>query len=154
MERKRVFEDRFVSIFDLMRDGNDLSNSLLKARASSLNGDALSDVIKPYLQFVDTGKRCEFTGHYLKDIWRYFRHTWTNQYTSIPGRSMQILVRDSAAPNHPVMGIASIASPIIQISQRDKWLGWHPEAFIKRLKDEPSTKLARWLATTVDAAVA
>ena len=154
MERKRLFEDRFVSIFDLMRDGHALSDSLLKARESNLNGGALSDVIKPYLQFVDAEKRCEFTGHYLKDIWRYFRHTWTNQYTSTPGRSVQILVRDSAAPNHPVMGIASIASPIIQISERDKWLGWHPKEFIKRLKDKPSAKLARWLATTVDGAVA
>ncbi len=154
MERKRLYEDRFVSIFDLMRDGQDLAESLRKARASSLNGDALSNEIKPYVQFVDAEKRCEFTGHRLRDIWRYFRHTWTNQYTSVPGRSMQILVRDSAAPNHPVMGIASISSPIIQISERDKWLGWHPESFIERLKNEPSARLARWLATTIDTAVA
>lgn len=154
MERKRLYEDRFVSIFDLMRDGRELSDSLRKARASSLNGDALSDVIKPYLQFVEGDKRCQFTGHRLRDIWRYFRHTWTNQYTSVPGRSMPILVRDAAAPNHPVMGIASISSPIIQISQRDRWLGWHPDTFIERLRDKPSAKLARWLTTIVDTGVA
>jgi hypothetical protein len=30
------------------------------------------------------------------DIWRYFRHTWTYQYTSVPGRTMMFLVRDQA----------------------------------------------------------
>src|SRR4051812_28501983 len=49
--------------------------------------------------------RPEFTGLRLMDVWRYFRHTWTNQYTSVPGRTMVFLVRDRASENHPVIGI-------------------------------------------------
>jgi hypothetical protein len=30
------------------------------------------------------------------DIWRYFRHTWTYQYTIVPGWTMMFLVRDQA----------------------------------------------------------
>ena len=51
------------------------------------------------------------------------------------------------------MGIAAISSPIIQISERDKWLGWHPDTFIQRLQGNPTAKLARWLHTTVDTAI-
>ncbi len=153
MERKRLHKNRFVSIYDLMRDGQELSESLRNARTSPRNGDALEEIVKPYVQFVDAKERCEFTGLRLMDIWRYFRHTWTNQYSTVPGRNMMILVRDAAAENHPVMGIASLCSPIIQISERDKWLGWHPDTFLDRVRSQPSAKLARWLLSTVDAAI-
>lgn len=152
MERKRLFGDRFVSIFDLMRDGRDLAERLRRARKPN-NGDGLSSAIQPYLQFVDSQARCTFTGFRLMDVWRYFRHTWTNQYTSVPGRTMMLLVRDAAAPNHPVMGIASICSPIIQISERDKWIGWHPDVVLDRVRNQPSAKLARWMVTIVDRAI-
>ena len=152
MERKRLFDDRFVSIFDLMRNGQELAEKLRNSRVAS-NGDSLLSVIKPYVQFVDSKSRCSHTGLRLMDIWRYFRHTWTNQHTSVPGRSMNMLVRDAAAPNHPIMGIASISSPVIQISERDKWIGWHPETFLQRIQDRPTAKLARWLVSTVDRAI-
>lgn len=153
MEAKSLFNERFVSIFDLMRDGHELSGALREARNCPANGDALNAVVRPYIQFVDSQKRCSFTGLRLMDIWRYFRHTWTNQYASVPGRSISILVRDAAAENHPVMGIAAISSPIIQIGERDKWLGWHPDTFIGRLQANPTARLAQWLHTTVDAAI-
>ena len=153
MERKRIFDDRFVSVFDLMRDGGELSEALRRSRDSPLNGDSLADIVKPYIEFVDANKRCRHTGLRLMDIWRYFRHTWTNQYTSVPGRTMSFLVRDAAARNHPVMGIVSISSPIIQIGERDKWIGWHPETFVDRVRKNPSAKLARWLVETVDNAI-
>ena len=153
METKRLFDGHVSSILDLMRDGQELTDALRDVRKSPPNGKGLDSVVKPYIEFVDSKKRCRFTGLRLMDIWRYFRHTWTNQYTSVPGRSMSILVRDAAAKNHPVMGIAAISSPIIQISDRDKWLGWHPDAFIGRVQANPTAKLARWLHTTVDTAI-
>ena len=153
MEHKRLFNGRFVSIYDLMRDGCELSKTLQSVRNSPANGDALGETIKPYIEFVDTKKRCLYTGLRLMDIWRYFRHTWTNQYTNIPGRSIMILIRDAAAVNHPIMGIAAISSPIIQIRDRDMWLGWHPEIFLKRVQNNPTVDLAKWLHTTVDTAI-
>ena len=153
MECKSIFDNRFVSVFDLMRDGEELSNELRHAKESALNGEALANVIKPYVEFVDANKRCQHTGFRLMDIWRYFRHTWTNQYTSVPGRTMNILVRDAAAPSHPVIGIFAISSPIIQISERDRWIGWHPETFVEHARNNPTAKLARWLVNTVDDAI-
>ncbi len=155
MERKRLFEDQFVSIFSLMRDGRELAKDLKYAakHANNGNGHSLFDAVKPYLEFVDYKKRCKFTGLRLMDIWRYFRHTWTNQYTSVPGRTMMVLVRDAAAPFHPVIGIAGLSSPIIQLSERDKWIGWHPESFIEYIKQHPTKKLASWLISIVDEAI-
>ena len=69
----------------------------------------------PYLQFVTATARCEYTGLRLLDVWRYVRHTWANPYESIPGRSLQILVRDAAAENHPVMGIAALSSVSVSV---------------------------------------
>jgi hypothetical protein len=87
------------------------------------------------------------------DVWRYFRHTWTNQYTSVPGRTMMFIVRDRAGANHPVIGIGALSSPIMQIRERDMWIGWHPETFLKRVKASPTRELARWLVDVVDDAI-
>ena len=113
METPRARGDSFVSIFSLMRDGEELAGALEQHLAHP-EEVPLSAIVDPYLQTVDPSGRCEFTGLRLLDIWRYFRHTWSNQYTSTPGRSLPILVRDRAAPNHPVIGIASIGSAVVQ----------------------------------------
>lgn len=156
MERQRLYRGRFVSIFSLMRDGRELAAALRATQ--QLTGEqrtnALRLVIDPYLQFVTEDARCDFTGFRLQDVWRYFRHTWSNQYTSTPGRTMAFLVRDRAAPLHPVVGIASIGSPIMQIKERDAWIGWHPTAFFRHALENPSPKLGEWLRRVVKNAIA
>lgn len=156
MERQRLHDGRYVSIYSLMRDGRELASGLREARTHLNNGwaEALSKVVDPYLQFVKSETAvCEFTGLRLMDVWRYFRHTWTNQYTSVPGRTMLFLVRDRAAANHPVMGIGALSSPIMQIRVRDSWIGWHPETFLERVRTAPTRELAKWLVDTLDAAI-
>lgn len=156
MERQRLHDGRYVSIYSLMRDGRELAHGLREARTHLKNGwaDALSKIVDPYLQFVTSeNAACKFTGLRLMDVWRYFRHTWTNQYTSVPGRTMVFLVRDRAAANHPVMGIGALSSPIIQIRERDSWIGWHPGVFLERVRTSPTRKLAKWLVDTLDAAI-
>lgn len=156
MERQRLHDGRYVSIYSLMRDGRELADGLREARKHLNNGwaDALSKLVDPYLQFVTSeNAKCEFTGLRLMDVWRYFRHTWTNQYASVPGRTMVFLVRDRAAANHPVMGISALSSPIIQIRERDAWIGWNPETFLERVRANPTRKLATWLIDTLDTAI-
>jgi hypothetical protein len=144
MEKPRPFGGGFVSIFSLMRDGQDLAERL---KASEPGARAsLRTVIDPYVQVIGNGDRCAHTGLRLVDVWRYFRHTWSNQYTSTPGRTMLILIRDRAAAFHPVIGIAALASPIVQIAERDEWIGWQPETFLTRLADAPTLSKARWIA--------
>lgn len=157
MERRQLHNGRSVSIFSLMRDGRELAEQLREARAHQNNGwvGALSRVTDPYLQFVTAeDATCSHTGLRLMDVWRYFRHTWTNQYTSVPGRTMLFLVRDRAAENHPVMGIGALSSPIMQIRERDLWIGWHPDSFLTRVRTAPTRKIARWLVRVVDRAIA
>ena len=155
MERHRLHADRFVSIFSLMRDGRELAASLGKAR--KLSGrerhEALREVIDPYVSFVTEDVRCEFTGLRLQDIWRYFRHTWSNQYTNTPGRTMAVLIRDRAAHMHPVIGIAALSSPVVQINQRDTWIGWQPKAFFENGSDAPSPTVGEWLRKVVTTAI-
>ena len=147
LERLRLHGRGLTSIFNLFRDGRELAKKLRTARASSEEGslEALKGVTDPYLVFCDNQECCPFTGLRLFDIWRYFRHTWMNQYTSVPGRTMYFLVRDRAAEFHPVVGIGAIGSPIVQIGKRDKWIGWHAETFIERVVAEPSAEIGTWL---------
>jgi hypothetical protein len=156
MERPRMFGAACVSIFSLMREGRDLAESLRQARQHTSNAGpaALAGVIDPYLQFVasDTAN-CSLTGLRLMDIWRYFRHTWTNQYLSVPGRSMMFLVRDQAAAFHPIVGIGALSSPVVQIRERDAWIGWHPDAFLASIKSRPTAATARWLVGVVEDAL-
>ena len=155
MEKKSVHGGHFVSIYSLIRDGRELAESLRATRSlpTAERARALREVIDPYLQFVDDAESCAQTGLRLQDIWRYFRHTWSNQYTSTPGRSMAFLVRDRAKPFHPVVGIGSLGSPIVQIRERDAWIGWHPEAFVELAQEQPTPELGSWLLSTVDGAI-
>jgi hypothetical protein len=156
MERQRLHNGKYVSIYSLMRDGRELVEGLRGARKHLNNGwaDALAKLVDPYIQFVTSETAaCAFTGLRLMDVWRYFRHTWTNQYTSVPGRTMLFLVRDRAAGNHPVMGIGALSSPIMQIRERDSWIGWHPDTFLERVRRRPTRELAKWLVDMLDTAV-
>lgn len=152
MERRRLTSKGWHSIFSLMRDGVKLAESL--ERISSIGNqrkrsEKLSRIISPYLQFVEPDAVCEHTGLRLRDIWRYFRHTWVNEYKSTPGRSISILIRDAAAPNHPVIGIAGLGSSVAQHKLRDEWIGWHPEAIAREFSETPSRDSVRWLQRSI-----
>jgi hypothetical protein len=138
MERAHQHGDHAVSVFNLMRDGRELADSLAST-------DDPSSVIKPYVQIVD-GSICELTGFRLHDIWRYFRHTWSNAYSTVPGRSMPILIRDAATPHHAIIGLAAISSPVVQIAERDAWIGWDTDTFLADLEANPTEKAGLWLA--------
>lgn len=153
MERPRLFEGSFVSIFNLMRDGNELASALRSLRDRAVGDpDVLRTIIDPYIQVVSSD-RCELTGLKLIDIWRYFRHTWSNQYTSTPGRTLMILVRDRAVPFHPVIGIAALGSAVVQLAERDDWIGWQPAVFLEHLRAEPTLKMARWVVNRLETAL-
>jgi len=148
MEKRRLTPNGWHSILSLMRDGRELATQLqnvLELDSEEKQLKALRSVIDPYIQFVDSEAVCEYTGIRLNDIWRYFRHTWVNSYKSVPGRSMMILVRDAASPNHPVIGIASLASAVVQQSVRDRWIGWEPAKVIERLKPLPPKRVTSML---------
>lgn len=141
MERAHPHSDQLISIFNLMRDGRELAQALEDDRTGKT-------AIQPYVQIVDDSV-CDLTGFKLHDIWRYFRHTWSNAYATVPGRSMPVLVRDAATPYHAVIGLAAISSPVVQIAERDAWMGWDTDVFLKGLYNNPTAKLARWIATRI-----
>lgn len=144
MERSRQHGDRLVSVFNLMRDGRELADALAD------EGDA-SQAIQPYVQIADSSLKCELTGFNLHDIWRYFRHTWSNAYSTVPGRSMPVLIRDAATEFHAVIGLAAISSPVVQIAERDNWMGWDTKQFVADVHAAPTDKIARWLAARIKA---
>lgn len=153
MEKRRLGPRGWSSVFSLIRDGPELSQKLRAAndeKCEDARLEALRRAIDPYLQFVREDTTCEFTGLRLLDIWRYFRHTWVTPYSLPPGRKVLILVRDRAAENHPVVGIAALANAVVQLLDRDEWIGWTTEAFLGRLQYEASDAWARWLAESVE----
>lgn len=135
MERQRSFNGRVVSVYDLVDDGSSLAEKLrpLTKIALADRTTALLKVIRPVVQVCDSDSRCEFTGHKLLDVWRYFRHTWALEYNPVPGRTLRLLVRNKARPNWPVMGIAMLSSPAANLYSRDSWIGWRTEDLITNL---------------------
>jgi hypothetical protein len=155
MESPREFNGKFVSIFSVMRDGTELAGGLREIRRhEGTDHTAWQTVIDPYVQVISNGDRCAHTGLRLVDIWRYFRHTWSNHYTSTPGRTMLILVRDRAAAFHPIIGIAALGSSIVQIHERDQWIGWHPDQFLADTAAKPTLRVARWVVRRLGQGVA
>ena len=143
METVKVHDGKRVTIFKLMREGRDLSAKLRSSESA----------IRPYLQFVTGEEKCKLTGLRLVDIWRYFRHTWTTPYKSVPGRTMMIIVRDEAAPFHPIIGIAALSSATVGLSVRDEFIGWTFKKVWQRFVDDPSPRYWRWMLRIVDSAI-
>lgn len=145
METPREHRGRLVSIFDLMRDGRELATSLRDLRFTEGSPSDVRSVIDPYLQIIHPTERDQLTGLKLMDVWRYFRHTWSNPYTTVPGRTMLLLIRDRAVDNRPVIGIAALSSPIVQLDERDRWIGWRSQDVLADLASQPTSAHARWL---------
>jgi len=153
MEHRRLGPKGWVSIFSLMRDGRELADKLRVATSEKderKRSELLEGAVSPYIQAVQTDALCSFTGLRLNDIWRYFRHTWVSTYKSLPGRSMLLLIRDAASPNHPVIGIAALGSSMAQQTERDQWIGWDSDVFVKKLQEKPTAKWCRWINESVD----
>ena len=87
LERPKA-SSRHASIKTLIADGAELQQRLRAARERPLEdpgrNEALRDAVRPYLQLVDPGVRDEYTGIPLREIWRYFRFTWSIPQTTIP----------------------------------------------------------------------
>ena len=151
MESSRIHKGRWTSVFSLMRDGRGLAGDLEAARQHGLS--TLQATIDPYLQVADTDSVCELTGLRLIDIWRYFRLTWSTIPQSVPGRRMLILVRDRAAENHPVIGVAALGSAVVQLGVRDRWIGWTAEELIEQMRAAPSKTYAAWVIDAISDAI-
>ncbi len=152
MEKKRLTKDGWHSIFSVMRDGGNLSKHLqdiISITDDDRKIELLKLAVKPYIQVVEPGKICSETGLMLSDIWRYFRHTWVNEYKSLPGRSISILVRDAAVAGHPVIGIAALGSSVAQQTCRDRWIGWEGNTFLEKIKHESNLKYAKWIDSSL-----
>ncbi len=157
LEKRRIGPTGWSSIFSLMRDGRELAYRLSEAMKNNNADDqivALSAMIKPYVQLVSENAVCEQSGLLLSDIWRYFRHTWASEYQTVPGRNLMILVRDAAAPFHPVIGIACLTSPVVHLTLRDEWIGWAPRKFIVELRENPSAGWAKWVCEKLSKLIA
>lgn len=152
MERGVLTSTGRHSIFSLMRDGRHLQYEI-EGAITGTSGKKVEELVRPYIQFVRSSSTCTLTGLGLQDIWRYFRHTWSNPYESVPGRSMLFLVRDGAVPNHPVMGIGAVSSAAVQLDARDRFIGWLGEDVIRRCRETPEPEYADWALATVDGAL-
>jgi hypothetical protein len=124
------------SILDLISDGEYFHQELQHLQDQSQGEIAadLADVVDPYIQKVEKGQKCQHTELDLMDIWRYFRYTWLTPYNTVPGRNINFLIRNAAQPKDPVMGIASLASPMMNLTVRDEHIGWKIEAVEEQLK--------------------
>lgn len=129
---------RRESIRKLIADGAELQERLNSARSlptdDPARADTLRDAVQPYLQLVDANVRDDQTGLLLRDIWRYFRYTWSIPQTPIPGRNLLYLVRDAAHEAHAVIGIAALSNCAVQVVPRDRAIGWSALGLLDALK--------------------
>lgn len=130
-----------VDVTDLIADGEDLAEDLRRLQDLDREQivDELDTEIEPYIQCAERGVEDVHTGLDLHDIWRYFRYTWLTPYNQVPGRNINFLVRDASREYHPVMGIASLASSMMNLRERDKFIGWRIDAVEEKLERKSRT---------------
>ena len=126
------------SIRQLIAIGSDLRKRLQAARNRPADDPAQADMLRlavqPYLQLVDADSRDYHTAIRLRDIWRYFRYTWSIPQTPIPGRSLLYLIRDAAHESHAIIGIAALNNCAVQVVPRDRAIGWSVLALLDALR--------------------
>lgn len=151
METPRWMTGRRVSVLDLVDDGRSLAQALAEVAQlpPSERGEALARIVCPVIEVAtaDPKDLCPNTGLVRLDIWRYFRHTWSLEYRSTPGRTLFFLIRNAARPMAPVMGIASLANATLQLKIRDNWVGWSASEIARSFGDDPRGVLAALLRT-------
>jgi hypothetical protein len=130
-----------AGISDLFVDGPELAARLEKLGPD----DALDRAVRPFLQLVEGDARDGASGIRLQDIWRYARLQWSIPYQTTPGRNLHYLIRDSAAPGNPIIGIAALGNAILGLSQRDDALGWSAAALRKRYESASTPERRRLL---------
>ena len=150
------------SIFELVAEPADLAQRLAPAlaRTGEARVDALRGAVRPYLQRA-TVEPDAHTGIPLRDVWRYFRFTWSIPQTPVPGRQLLYLVRDAAHPRHAVMGIAALNNSPLEMGEvRETYVGWHRCAvaarFLEARSRGPDALRAEldWLQARIDVSVA
>ncbi|HYG29547.1 MAG TPA: Druantia anti-phage system protein DruA [Allosphingosinicella sp.] len=158
MERPVRRAATVTSIRDVIDDGRGLASELrnLGSCEPAEMGARLATLIRPEIEACDESTKCAVTGLRLMDVWRYFRHTWSLEYRSIPGRQIALLIRNAARPGRPVMGIAMLASPVVRTQARDQWIGWLPEALIERVAEGTwcGQRVVAALSSRIDASIA
>jgi hypothetical protein len=127
---------RKTSIANVIDNGAELER-LLQGIRRLPNEEAIArlrEVIDPVVEPCDSDTKCSATGLNLIDIWRYFRHSWSLEYRSVPGRQLAFLIRNAGRPDRPVMGIAMLASPVVRMRVRDSWIGWTSEQLVNDIQ--------------------
>ena len=87
--------------------------------------DVLRSRIEPVVEVCETQEQF--------DLFRVCRFYWSSPYSDYVGRRIKLLVRDSALPNRPLIGIAALGSSIVHIPERDAWIGWDIRARTENL---------------------
>jgi hypothetical protein len=149
---KFIREMEHRGIGRLFETGVDLAERLEQAHRSG----TLEGAIEPLIQEVTPQRLDDDTGIRLQDVWRYARHLWSIPYQSTPGRNMYYLVRDQAAENRPIIGIAALGNAVLGLYQRDEALGWTLDALNRRLREADAkerTAIAHRLVDTLHAAI-
>lgn len=160
MEREDRYGRRSVHL--LMASGKELARRLEPARVAQ--GDAriaaLRQAVKPYLQEADDSLD-PTTGRRLREIWRYFRYSWSIPQVATPGRQLLYLVRDAGHEAHPVIGITALNNcPLEMGEKREAYIGWHLTALLDRFAraaEEGSKALeaeVRWLEQQIETSLA
>ncbi len=94
-----------------------IDRNLATARRNLADGHSVfNSPINPVIEVCETKKQ--------HSLFRIFRYYWSSPYSEYVGRRIRLLIRDSALPNKPLVGIAALGSPIIHIPERDSFLGW------------------------------
>ncbi len=160
MERGDRFGRRSVRL--LTAQGDELAQRLEPARLAT--GDAraaaLREAVKPYLQEANDNID-PTTGRRLREIWRYFRYSWSIPQVPTPGRQLLYLIRDAGHEAHPVIGIAALNNcPLEMGEKRESYIGWHLATLVERFNaatrtgNEALEAEVRWLEQQIETSLA
>lgn len=141
LEFPQIHNNKKVSIFSIIADGQDLHQKLKKIKKiedTEKKISAIKEVIQPEIEFPNTKDNCEVTGISTHNIWKYFRYSWNLPQKSIPARTLHFMIRNKAMSNKPIMGIGSLTNAVLNLTERDKRIGLSARGNLERISQSKS----------------
>ena len=138
LEFPQIHNNKKVSIFSIIEDGQDLHKQLKKIKEIESKEEkisAIKEIIQPEIEFPNTKDKCDVTGISTNNIWKYFRYGWNLPQKSIPARTLQFMIRNKAMKNKPVMGIGSLTNAVLNLTDRDKRIGLNPRVNLNKISE-------------------
>lgn len=118
VEKNKIRDNYSINRLKKLEENTDFINENLNNLIKNLatGEECLKSSIEPVFEICTTKEQLK--------LFKMCRFYWSSPYSDYVGRRIKIIIRDAALKNKPIIGIAALGSPLLNLAPRDQFLKW------------------------------